>query len=532
MINHVLAYLSGLSDQVQAPPMFSAPAPQAPEGLRSELRISALQVAATAKSLQEVVDFVVEVEGVKPDEFTMILEMVDFDVILGMTWLSPQFAILDCNAKTVTLAKPGTDPLKMVSKGCLAFLAHLKDDTTQVPSIESVSVVREFLDVFPADLPGMPPDRDIDFCIDLEPGTRPISIPPYRMAPAELRELKAQLQELLSKGFIRPSASPWGAPDGVMVDPSKIETVKNWVRPTNVSEIRSFVGLASYYRRFVKGFSSIASQLTNLTKQNVPFVWSDECEESFQKLKTLLEVNEKGGFLACVEARSSFLDKIKGKQFNDEKLIRIRDKRPGGTHQRMPIPEWKWERIAIDFVVGLPKTLGKFDSIWVIVDRLTKSAHFIPVKVTYNAEKLAKLYISEVVRLHGVPLFIISDRGTQFTSKGKLSPRYIGPFEVLKRVGEVAYELALPPGLSGVHPVFHVSMLKRYHGDGNYIIRWDSVLLDENLSYEEEPVAILDREIRKLRSREIASIKVQWKNRPVEEATWEKEADMRERYPH
>ena len=66
--------------------------------------------------------------------------------------------------------------------------------------------------MFPADLPGMPPDRDIDFYIDLEPGTRPISIPPYRMAPAELRELKAQLQELLSKGFIRPSESPWGAP--------------------------------------------------------------------------------------------------------------------------------------------------------------------------------------------------------------------------------------------------------------------------------------------------------------------------------
>ena len=161
----------------------------------------------------------------------VILEMVDFDVILGMTWLSPNFVILDCNAKTVTLAKPGTDPLlwegdytsnpvriisffrakKMVSKGCLAFLAHLRDDTTQVPPIESVSIVREFLDVFPADLPVMPPDRDIDFCIDLESGTRPISISPYRMAPAELRELKSQLQ-LLSKGFIRPSASPWGAP--------------------------------------------------------------------------------------------------------------------------------------------------------------------------------------------------------------------------------------------------------------------------------------------------------------------------------
>ena len=87
-----------------------------------------------------------------------------------------------------------------------------------------------------------------------------------------------------SVSFLGPVVSK----DGVMVDPSKIETVRNWVRPTNMSEIRSFAGLASYYRRFVKGFSSIASELTNLTKQNVPFVWSDECEESFQKLKTLL----------------------------------------------------------------------------------------------------------------------------------------------------------------------------------------------------------------------------------------------------
>ena len=76
--------------------------------------------------------------------------------------------------------------------------------------------------------------------------------------------------------------------DGVIVDPSKIEAVKSWVRPTNVTEVRSFVGLASYYHRFVKGFSSVASQLTNLTNQNVRFVWSDECEENFHNLKTLL----------------------------------------------------------------------------------------------------------------------------------------------------------------------------------------------------------------------------------------------------
>ncbi|XP_069151825.1 uncharacterized protein [Solanum lycopersicum] len=84
----------------------------------------------------------------------------------------------------------------MVSKGCLTFLAHLRDDIFEVPLIESVLIVCDFLDVFPANLPGMTPDRDSNICIDLEPSTRPISIPPYRMDPAELRELKAQLQEL------------------------------------------------------------------------------------------------------------------------------------------------------------------------------------------------------------------------------------------------------------------------------------------------------------------------------------------------
>ena len=97
--------------------------------------------------------------------------------------------------------------------------------------------------------------------------------------------------------------------------------------------------------------------------------------------------------------------------------VKYEHQRPGGTLQRMPIPKWKWETIAMNFIVGLPKTQGKLDFICVSVDRLTKSAHFIPVKRTYNAEKLAKLYVSEIVRLHGVPLSIISYRGTQFTSK-------------------------------------------------------------------------------------------------------------------
>ncbi|XP_059315379.1 uncharacterized protein LOC132065986 [Lycium ferocissimum] len=97
----------------------------------------------------------------------------------------------------------------------------------------------------------------------------------------------------------------------------------------------------------------------------------------------------------------------------------------------------------------------------------------------------------------------------RFGKRDKLSPRYLGRFEVLCRVGDITYELALPPSLSGVHSVFHVSMLKKYHSDGSYIVRWDYVLLDQNLSYEEEPIVILDRQVRKLRSKKIASIKVQ-----------------------
>ncbi|KAK4706966.1 hypothetical protein R3W88_033476 [Solanum pinnatisectum] len=114
----------------------------------------------------------------------------------------------------------------------------------------------------------------------------------------------------------------------------------------------------------------------------------------------------------------------------------------------------------------------------------------------------------------------------RFGKKGKLSPRYIGPFEVLECVGLVAYKLALPHKLSGVHPVFHVSMLKRYHGDWDYIIKWDSIVLDKDLQYEEEPIAILDLNVQKLRTKEIKSVKVQWKHRPFEEATWETEKEM------
>ncbi|CAN4091553.1 unnamed protein product [Withania somnifera] len=119
----------------------------------------------------------------------------------------------------------------------------------------------------------------------------------------------------------------------------------------------------------------------------------------------------------------------------------------------------------------------------------------------------------------------------RFGRRGKPSPGYIGPYEILERVGNVTYRLALPPILSFVHPVFHVSMLRRYMPDESHVIQEDSVRLNENASFVDEPVKILAKGVRKLRSGEIPIVKVRWSHRSIEEATWEIKSEMRKRYP-
>ena len=120
----------------------------------------------------------------------------------------------------------------------------------------------------------------------------------------------------------------------------------------------------------------------------------------------------------------------------------------------------------------------------------------------------------------------------RFGKKGKLSPRYIGPYRIVKRVGNIAYELELPLEVEAVHPVFHISMLKKCMGDPSLIIPTEDIGIKDSLSYEEIPVQILDRQIRKLRTKEVALVKVLWRNQFVEDATWEAEEDMKKIYPH
>ena len=764
------------------------------------------------------------------------LSFREFDVILGMDWLSRHRAIVDCRMKRVTLRTPddsevvfigerpyhlsnvisATVARKMVRKGCEAYLSYVIDMVKARPSVSDIPTVSDFLDVFPEELPGLPPQRKIEFSIDVVPGATPASITPYRMAPLELKELKLQLQELLDKGFIRPSVSPWGAPvlfvkkkdgtlrlcvdyrqlnkltvknkyllpriddlfdqlkgasifskidlrsgyhqlkikdadvhkttfrtryghyeflvmpfgltnapaafmdlmnrvfrpyvdqffvvfiddilvyskdreshdthlrvvleilrkeqlyaklnkcefwltevsflghivskEGIQVDPKKIEVVVEWKPPRNVTEVRSFLGLAGYYRRFVKGFSMIAAPMTRLLQKNVKYEWSEKCQGSFEKLKAFLtealvltqptcgkeyviysdaslnglecvlmqdgkvvayasrqlkpheknypthdlelavivfalkiwrhylygekcfiytdhkslkylpsqrelnlrqrrwmelikdydcvidyhpgkanvvadalsrktmqtlralnanlSLSDDGTVVAESVARPNLLNRVLEAQKKDEKISAIIDQirdgketeftvnengvlcykarvcvpddeelrkaileeahsgsfaiHPGSTkmYQDLKMSFWwsgmkrdvsefvtkclvcqrvkaehqvpsgllqpiripVWVTIDMDFVVGLPLTWRKHDSVWVIVDRLTKSAHFLLVRTDYSLDKLAELYIKEIVRLHGIPISIISDRDPRFTSRfwGKL----------------------------------------------------------------------------------------------------------------
>ncbi|XP_055800364.1 uncharacterized protein LOC129869770 [Solanum dulcamara] len=232
---------------------------------------------------------------------------------------------------------------------------------------------------------------------------------------------------------------------------------------------------------------------------------------------------------------------------------------------------------------GLPRTPRKYDLIWVVVDRLTKSAHFLPVRITYSAEDYARIYIKEIVKLHGVPVSIITNRGAQFTANfwrsfqaglgtqmapyealyGRKCRSPIGWFDVgetkliglnliqqavekvkliqerllaaqsqqkayadnrhrplefqvddwiVRKVGKVAYELDLPTDLEAVHPVFHVSMLRKFIGDPSRVFPVQDIQVTEELSYEEQPVAILDRQVRRLHTKDVASVKVLWPN--------------------
>nr|GEW37566.1 putative reverse transcriptase domain-containing protein [Tanacetum cinerariifolium] len=212
--------------------------------------------------------------------------------------------------------------------------------------------------------------------------------------------------------------------------------------------------------------------------------------------------------------------------------VKAEHQKPSVLLVQPKIPQWKWDNITMDFVTKLPKAQSGNDTIWVVVDRLTKSAYFLPIKETNPMDKLARLYLKEVVTRHGIPVSIICDRDprckpldfqvgdrvilkvspwkgvVRFGKWGKLNPRYIGPFKVLAKVGTVAYRLKLPEQISRVHNTFYVSNLKKCLSDEPLAILLDELHINDKLCFVEEPVEVMDREVKQLKQSRIHSIKV------------------------
>ncbi|KAL5567050.1 hypothetical protein UlMin_030214 [Ulmus minor] len=399
------------------------------------------------------------------------------------------------------------EAFKLLRKGCMGYLASIRNTSIEQNSkLEDIAIVKDFPEVFPDDLPGIPPDREIEFEIELLPGTTPISKAPYRMAPTELKELQIQLQELIDKRFIRPSHSPWGAPvlfvkkkDGTMrmcIDYRELNkvTIKNKYPLPRIDDLfdqlkgatvfskidlrsgyhqlkiresdipkTAFRSRYGHYEFLVMSFGLTNAPAAFMDLMNRVFkefldrfvivfiddilVYSKSAEEHEEHLRLILQTLRDHQLFAKFKKCEFWLNQVAflghviskdGVAVDPSKVeavenwkppsnasevrsflglaVKAEHQRPGGELQPIEVPEWKWEQIAMDFIVGLPKTRNWYDSIWVIIDRLTKSSHFLPVRTTYTLDQLADLYVREIVRLHGVPVSIISDRDGRFTA--------------------------------------------------------------------------------------------------------------------
>ncbi|GKB70229.1 putative reverse transcriptase domain-containing protein [Tanacetum coccineum] len=201
--------------------------------------------------------------------------------------------------------------------------------------------------------------------------------------------------------------------------------------------------------------------------------------------------------------------------FIDEILIYSKNKKKHEEHLKAILELLKKEEFYTKFskcefwLPKLPKSSQGYDTIWVIVDRLTKSVIFVPMRETDPLEKLARMYLKEVVTRHGIPVSIICDQDS----------RYVGPLKVFEKVGSIAYKLKLPEELSRVHNKFHVSNLKKYYADEPLAVPLDGLHFDDKLQFVEEPVKIMDHKVKQLRQSRVPIFKLRWNTRRGHEFT-------------
>nr|GEV79055.1 putative reverse transcriptase domain-containing protein [Tanacetum cinerariifolium] len=434
---------------------------------------------------------------------------------------------------------------------------------------------------------------------------------------------------------------------GIHVDPVKIESVKDWASPKSPTEIRQFLGVAGSWLPCYGDLRTAIMHESHKSKYSI----HPGSDKMYQDIKRLYWWPNMKADIATYFSKCLTCAKVKAEH-----------QRLSGLLVQPKIPEWKWNNITMDFVTKLPKSSQGYDTIWLIVDRLTKSAIFTLMRKTDPMDKLTRIYLKEVVTRHGIPISIICDRDPRFASnfwrshqnalgtnldmstayhlqtdeqslrtiqtledmlracaidfgkalycrkcrspvcwtkvgeaqilcleliqettdkilqikqrmqaardrqksyaylkpkpmefqvgdkvmvkvspwkgvvrfgkRGKLNPRYVGPFRVLEKIKKVAYKLELPKELSRVHNTFYVSNLKKCHVDKPFAVPLDGLHFDDKLHFVGEPVEIVDHEFKRLKRSQIPLVNVRWNSKRGLEFSWEHEDQFRKKHAH
>ncbi|GKA80444.1 putative reverse transcriptase domain-containing protein, partial [Tanacetum coccineum] len=542
---------------------------------------------------------------------------------------------------------------------------HSKSAKVKEQRLKDIVVIRNFFEVFPDDLSGLPPSREIEFRIDLIPGAMPVAKSPYRLAPSKMKELSSQLRELQDKNLhhqlrVHEDDIPKTAfrtryghfefrvmPFGLTNAPAVFMDLMNRTLKDKLCNA-PVLALPDGSEDFVVYCDASGLELGCVLMQRrkyLPLISRDitymgqraldtpttRVEHASTSLDRTIQLSIKDKILAAqneaYEAVDAPAEMLRGledqmERRSDESLysvhpgvdkmyydlrdiywwpgmkkdialyvskfltcskIKAEHQRLSGILQQPKIPEWKWERTTMDFITKFLRTGSGHDAIWVIMDSLTKSAHFLPIRKDFEMDRLARLYLNEIIARHGVPISIISDRDSRFTSSFWQSMQealgtqldmstayhpqtdgqsectiqtledmlwecvmdFEGSWDVhLPLVGfsynnsyhssdrPVAYRLRLPQELNGVHDTFLVSNLQKCLADPTLQLPLDKIQVDANLNFVEKPVEIIEHEFKKLKRSRIVIVKVRWNLKQGPEFTWEREDQMKLKYPH
>ncbi|XP_016747250.1 uncharacterized protein [Gossypium hirsutum] len=406
-------------------------------------------------------------------------------------------------------------------------------------SVKDIRTVKDFPDVFLEELPGLPLNCEVEFGIELFSGTVSVSIAPHQMAQKELTELKAQIQELLDRGFIRPNFIVVFINDILVYSKSGDgydEHLKVFLQILREKQLYAKF-TKWYYRHFVEGFSLIAVYLTKLLRKRVSFVWTDAQHEIFVKLKIVLtqdpvlilpeldrdfvvysNVSQVG--LGCVLMQDGkiwryYLYGEKCTIYTDHKSLKYLL-----TQNELSLRQHRWVELLKDYDCSIEYHPGKANVVadalsqlqvmptWIKQIRAkqledkTLEMRFRQVEtgtttdfgLNNDGRKDIEYSMGNIVFLRVSPLKMV----LRFGHKGKLSARFIRPYQILKRVGPVAYQLELPSELERIHDVFRVSMLRRYRSDPMHVVPVEENEIRPGLTFEKEPIQILDRDVKVL----------------------------------